>query len=283
MQNAQATVSPELEAMLAKLQMADEAEEAGTTVTLTVASPETAQPVLAPEPEADIERDLLSQLDNIIAAETKPAKPAPVAPAPVAPVTEQSELSADDLSAIQLAEVKAEVYSAAPAEEPAPVAVVQTKPARKPRAAAAAGTTPAAPKQPRTERSLAALPDHVFQRFTNEPNADAKADVLANPPKQTKVVEKWENLFVTLNSGAKPSKFTVTGFTLLVQKGGTMTTADLVAAMRLEGLSDGTARAQTGQIMALFPLVGIAHRSGQTVTLRADSVIAQKLKATLGL
>ena len=272
-----AAISNDLEAMLAKLQLAEEAEVAQTVV------------IVQAEPEMDDEAALLGQLDLIIAPPAPvvaapvaaPAKPAKAAKAKAAPVTAASELSADDLAALQIAEVQAEVYQQADGGAPLNAA---TTPAAKPAKAPKAPKEAAAPKAaaPKRERDLKALPAAVFQRLTGEDADAAKVAVLANPPKQVKIVEKWDNLFVSLHAGVKPSKFTVTGFHMLKMKG-TMTTADLVALMRAEGLSEGTARAQTGQIMALFPLVGIADRSGQTVTLRADSVIAQKLTAILGL
>lgn len=274
-----AAISNDLEAMLAKLQLAEEAET------------QTAVAIVQAAPDLDDEATLLGQLDLIIAppapAEAAPAAAAPAKPAKKpakakpAPVTASTELSADELAALQIAEVQAEVYQQADAGIAPETAVA---PAEKPAKPAKAPKEAKAPKAaaPKRERDLKALPDHVFQRWTNEGNAQAKADVLANPPKQVKIVEKWDNLFVSLHAGVKPSKFTVTGFHLLKVKG-TMTTTDLVSVMRAEGLSEGTARSQTGQIMALFALVGIAHRAGQTLTLRTDSVIAHKLTTILGL
>ncbi len=57
-----------------------------------------------------------------------------------------------------------------------------------------------------------------------------------------------------------------------------MTSADLIACYKAAGLGDGTARSQTGQIMALFAAVKIADRIGQTLTLRADSTLATKIR-----
>lgn len=242
-------MSAELEALLAKMQLAEDSEP-------------------------NQEDQLLGELDAIAG---------PVVEA--APVEIEDlvlpELTDEDLAAISLGETRAEVYQAQSdeagvtlADPAAPVAA----PAKKARAPKAAGTA-----RPRTERDLNNLPDHVFQRHPLEPNDQAKADVLAKKPAQVKVAEKWENLFVALNAGAGLSKFTVTGFTLLKQNG-TLTNTDLVAAMKADpNVGDGTARSQSGQIMALLPLVGVATRTGQTLTLRSDSVIADKLTAMLGL
>lgn len=108
------------------------------------------------------------------------------------------------------------------------------------------------------------------------------AETLKLRPAQVKVAEKFDNLFQAIELGNKPSRYVVTGYTLL-KANGTMTSADLIGAMKAEGLGDGTARSQTGQVLALFAAVGIANRAGQVLTLRADSTIAKKLDAILSL
>lgn len=248
-------MSQELAAMLAKLQDAEQAEEEGA------AGPDE-EPVAEPAPGGFDEAALLGALGNLSEASAAEADP--------------TILTAEELSGIESSEVRAKIYSSQVPETTIadPNQKVQVATARRPRAAG--------PAKPRIQRDLAALPAETFVLLTGDDPDRAKAEVLAHRPTQTKVVEKWENLFIALAAGAKPSKFVVTGFTLLKAKG-TMTSSELVAAMKAEGLRDGTARAQTGQIMALFPLVAIGTRTGQTVTLRQDSVIAEKLTKILGL
>ena len=57
------------------------------------------------------------------------------------------------------------------------------------------------------------------------------------------------------------------------------TSADIIAAYKASGLGEGTARSQSGQIMHLFHVVGIADRANQVLTLKEDSKIAERLRA----
>jgi hypothetical protein len=102
----------------------------------------------------------------------------------------------------------------------------------------------------------------------------AKADVLKSKPAQKKVAEKFVNTFQSMAAGKAPSKYVVQAMEHLDAAGGTTDTAALVAAFKASGLGDGTARSQTGQIMVLFPVLGIAKRSGKTLTACDDSNVA---------
>lgn len=65
-------------------------------------------------------------------------------------------------------------------------------------------------------------------------------------------------------------------FKLLDEKK-TVISADVVGAYKASDLGEGTARSQSGQIMHLFATVGIADRSGQSLTLKGDSTIAERI------
>lgn len=194
-------------------------------------------------------------------------------------VKNEPEIETDEIDETLLAELeadiaRAEVYQAQEAtSDPTPVsATAASKPARK-KSANAVERTP--------RKNLSDLDDDVFQLFDGEVVGPTNKQVTIDArPKQVKVAEKFDNLFLALAAGKEPSSYVVTAFKVLSATG-TMTSADLVAAYKTSGLKDGTARSQTGQIMELFNVVGIARRSGQSLTLRTDSVIAQKLGAII--
>lgn len=196
------------------------------------------------------------------------------AEAQIEPMTE--ELSDDLLADLEATVARSEVYAAQDAgadSTPAPT----TKGAKAPKAPKApkvAGT----PRAPRKE--LADLDESVFELSNGAVTLD-KASVIALRPSQVKIAEKFDNLFLALAAGKEPSNYVVTAIKVL-GKNGTMTSADLAAAFKASGLKDGTASSQTGQIMELFKVVGIANRAGQALTLRADSAVYDKLSAIIG-
>lgn len=161
--------------------------------------------------------------------------------------------------------------------DPTPLAVTEpVKKAKAPRAPKAAKTSTGTTRTPR--KSLADIADAVFEIVKGAPID--KAAVLAKRPIQVKIAEKFDNLFIALDAGKEPSSYIVSAMKLLnAQK--TIKSSDLIGAYHLEGLGDGTARSQTGQIMELFNVVGIAARSGQMLTLREDSSIAERLTAII--
>jgi hypothetical protein len=197
-------------------------------------------------------------------------------------------LDDDALNAIELEAAKEDAYGEQEAESsdvgdttatPAPAAA---KPAK-----AAAAKTPKAPKAP---RDLASLPESAFVLSIANPPEDLaqnKADVMARAPGQKKVNEKFENLLLTVPAGKRPSTYTMDCFAALVNKGGTITSTDLVATLKATVKKDGncytegTARSQAGQIMALFPILEIATRVKQTLTLNEDSLLAFAMKEML--
>lgn len=264
----------DMEALLASLREAEEAEIAESETEV----PEGAEVIAAPapvvvedKPEAvtdATEEDLLAELSGIGEIAVPDEKT----------VTAQDALDEDLLADLEMATAKAEVYanqtSEAEVVTAAPVAAAATKPSK-----SRAAKAPSTPRTPRVK--LEDLPDDTFQLYTSETPGPANKQVTLNArPTQVKVAEKFDNLFLSLHSAKAPSRYVVTGYKLL-KANSTMTSADLIAAFLAEGLKDGTARSQTGQVLALFAAVGIANRSGQSLTVRSDSVIAAKLDAII--
>ena len=124
------------------------------------------------------------------------------------------------------------------------------------------------------------FPEHFVLLPGDEVDVVAtKSRVLANRPKQKKVGEKFDNLLTAVADGRKPSTYVVEAFGVLRDKG-TVTSSDLVAAFRTHW-GEGTSRSQVGQIMHLFDNLAIAKRTGSSLSLRGDSVLASKLRAIL--
>lgn len=195
-----------------------------------------------------------------------------------------TELSASDEAAIQIASdtaaLRAEVYAAAPTSElaeAAPVNASATKPVKEPKTPKVAG----AAKEPKIERDLATLPDAVFALRAGE-GVD-KAAVLAHRPTQKKVMEKFENLFISLNAGRKPSVYTMACFEALKAAPGSIKMADFVAALEARKYSIGTARSQAGQIANLFTSLGVTSKVAGLYSLNTDSVIADRLTSLMGV
>lgn len=182
---------------------------------------------------------------------------------------DDEELDEDLLADLEATVARAEVYAAQEATiDPTPVPTTTlSKPARQKKAVVA--STPRLPR-----KSLGDLDESVFEIVIG--GLIDKAAVIAARPSQVKVAEKFDNLFLALAAGKEPSSYVTTALKVLT-KTGTMTSADLIAAYKADDLSDGTARSQTGQIMELFNVVGIALRSGQSLTLRQDSSVAKRL------
>lgn len=136
---------------------------------------------------------------------------------------------------------------------------------------------------PRATKELAAVPAEFFDLVADSGRDAAeleanKTAVMAKRPDQVKIAEKFDNLFTQLAAGRTPSTYVMQAFKLLDEKK-TVSSADLIANYRAAGLGDGTARSQTGQIMVLLDVVGIATRTGKTLTLLANSKIAERIRA----
>lgn len=151
---------------------------------------------------------------------------------------------------------------------------------------------PAAPKKARAastgvaraRTAVADLGEDNFVLTTDIPDdlAANKAAVLKACPEQKKVREKFENLLVSIAGSRAPSTYTVICFKALIAKG-EVTGAELTAALTSSGLGEGTARSQSGQLMALFPAVKIATRAGNKLTINPDSMLVNALKSILSI
>jgi len=136
----------------------------------------------------------------------------------------------------------------------------------------------------RTVRSLESVPAEYFVLTGNPADLsetelqDNKKAVMTLKPLQVKIAEKFENLFTAISSGSMPSRYTQMAYAYLYDHK-QATTTDLVAMFMKAGLREGTARSQTGQMMTLLSVVKVADRAGQTLTLRTDSTIAERLNS----
>jgi hypothetical protein len=209
------------------------------------------------------------------------------------PPEDITELDESDEAAIEAAAAKSEAYEgqeSTTVELPESLedlaAPKETKTSRKkgtPKKAVAA-------KEPRV-RDLASLAAEHFVLYADWAGLDLEANkssVIANRPGQKKIAEKFDNIFLALAAGKAPSVYTMACFRYL-QAHGTATQTDLVAALKASKVkndkiakggdtyNDGTARSQAGQMMVLFDKLGIATRERQTLTLRSDSLLAEKL------
>lgn len=187
-----------------------------------------------------------------------------------------TEASDDDvtaaLSTIALDEVKKAAYAAAEGEPEAAAP-----------AAARKAKTPKPPAAPRVSKTADELKPENFVLEAADATADLdalKAAVLASCPKQKKIVEKFHNILCAIAAGKLPSVYAVIAYKVIRGKGGA-TSNEIVAAMQTEGYSIGTARSQTGQLMALFDTLKIAKRAGNTLTPNPDSMLAVALDALL--
>ena len=99
-----------------------------------------------------------------------------------------------------------------------------------------------------------------------------------------KVQEKALNLIACAVRGGTLSVYTKIALANLFEAG-KITSADLAQAYRDNpdpSYSDGTARAQSGQMMKLLPALKIAARAGSTLVVNEDSVLALSLREMVG-
>lgn len=219
---------------------------------------------------------------------------------PAEVIEELEGLDEEDERAIAAMTVKEEVYgeqettatmedAPEPVEEPAKA----VKAPKAPKAAKAASAAKTA--KPKIERDLTALPAELFKLLeTASPSDEAhKLTVISYRPTQKKIGEKFDNVFQALNAGRAPSVYIMDCFAALdAAPGKSLSSKDMIAVLcgtdkrttsAKPGSSttyvQGTASSQVGQIMALFPVLGVANRSGMILTLRGDSTIATHLRA----
>lgn len=188
----------------------------------------------------------------------------------------------EELRALDISLTKDEAYETAESEievvaAPAPASTAsETKAPKKVKAKSAKSAAP------KVERDIKVLPPEAFV-LTDTPPASLevnKDEVIAARPRQKKIAEKFDQTIAALHAGRLPSTYVVDCFKVLNAKKA-VTASELVAALRAEGYTDGTARSQVGQIMALFPVLGIADRLGGALTLSKGSTFAKKLEALI--
>lgn len=216
---------------------------------------------------------LTSEDEEIIAeaeAEVEAAEDA------IVEAADDEELADDELADLELAVDRAEAYEAQDAEEDE----VKTQPVNPKRRKSSSGSSAAS--KSKTPRDMASVEAKHFvlqadvSKMSEKQMEDCKTSVIATTPKQKKVADKFENLFISMQRGVAPSKYVVAAYDLLKAKG-SMTTADLIAHFKSTGLGEGTARSQSGQIKVLFQVTGIANLSGKELTLTKGSNIAKYL------
>lgn len=190
-------------------------------------------------------------------------------------------LADDELADLDLALSRKEIYEEQTSAQIESVEPVEPTAPKLPKKARAAST---GAKTARVPRDISTVADEFFvlsgdpATMSDEDKAKARAATMALKPSQVKVAEKFENLFTALSVGKAPSTYVMTAFATLEAKK-SVTSGDIVGAYKAIGLGEGTARSQSGQIMNLFATVGIATRSGQTLTLRSDSLVAERLRS----
>ncbi len=190
------------------------------------------------------------------------------------------DIAEDDLEVIQADLERADIYAEAESDGEIidDMAVESEKPAKAKRERKARAVSEKA-KSPKIERDLSALPPEAFKRFKDDKVNEALRDrVIATRPAQKKIAEKFDQTLSALHAGRLPSVYVVECFKELFDRKAVKST-ELTARMTGPmGLNSGTASSQVGQIMTLFPVLGIATRTGAELTYRDDSVIGEKLR-----
>lgn len=237
--------------------------------------------------EAVEETIALPELDNMLAELDTVEEIVEEAVEAAAPIEEMpEELSEEFLADLEIATAKQSIYESQAAEampdiaetvDGTTAASIKTKKAR---------TTSKAAAEPRAPRDMANVPAKFFVLSNDLPEMEEddmvahKTAVMSKRPAQVKIAEKFDNLFMQISAGKKPSTYVMLAYDLLKAKG-EFSSADLIAHYKVNGLGDGTARSQTGQIMVLFDVVGLATRAGQKMTACKNSSIADRLDALL--
>jgi hypothetical protein len=275
-QNASNNVLDALDAALAQAGLSE--DQTSAEAEAAPAEEYTLEPDASTDPEviaaAEVE-DVLADLDlDDMALEDLDLSGAEV---------EVSEVLADD----QMRELEQhlERQEAYQEQTAAAVVTVEKQPAgaakvKTPRSGSARGSS-----VPRAARDLNTVAEEFFVLSGDAKGMDAsqltaaKTATIARKPSQVKIAEKFDNLFTAVASGKLPSVYTMIGFRLL-DANKKITSGDLIAALKTEltNCGEGTARSQCGQLMNLFAAVGIADRSGNTLELRSDSLLAERIR-----
>lgn len=202
--------------------------------------------------------------------------------AAVAAADELGDLDLNDLELTPEDEAAIERVEAYDSQESDSDVVTEVQPV-------AAASAPAAAKRARRasggtrtviKGDVSKLDPKLFVLSSAAEPADLDANkqaVIASRPKQVKVAEKFDKLFLALDAGRPQSRYVDLAFEYLEQHK-TFSQADLVKHYACS-MGEGTARAQAGQIMVLFDVLGIASRTKQTLTTLPHSKIAERLRA----
>lgn len=191
-------------------------------------------PVTVAEPEVE---DLPSK-DDVVNDEPEGWTDILEANGVTSPFDEPEEpvaIEAEDIDA-----ALAEIEAAAAAAEPEPTTAAKTKKAAKPKTPKV--TAPAAP----------------IRKFSEVAAMDkASVDAALNACTAKKVTEKAINVLQAIEAGKKLSRYTADALRKL-KADGRVTSKALVEDYLAKGLGEGTARAQSQQMTALFKMLGIA-------------------------
>jgi hypothetical protein len=196
-----------------------------------------------------------------------------------------AELDDESLRALDADIAREEVYAEQESDLNVDPAPTQAEPEKK-RARSKNASSTAKTSVPRAARDLNSVEAGMFvlegdaASLSDTDKDAAKTATIALKPGQKKIAEKFENLFLSLAAGRKPSTFIVDAFALL-EKQGSIAASDIIAAYKADGYSQGTAASQAGQIMHLFDTVKIATRAKNTLTINPNSTVASRLRASL--
>jgi hypothetical protein len=190
-----------------------------------------------------------------------------------------------DEEALRVVDLEMERQEAYQAQTAAAVVTVEKQPAgaakaKTPRTGSGRGSS-----VPRAARDLNSVAEEFFVLSGDAKGMDAgqltaaKSSTIALKPVQVKIAEKFDNLFTAVAAGKLPSIYTMVAFRLL-DANKKITSGDLIAAYKtaLNNCGEGTARSQCGQLMNLLSTVKIADRSGNTLELRSDSLLAARIR-----
>lgn len=198
-------------------------------------------------------------------------------------VADNNLATPEELNLIEATIEKEKIYEEQPVVTPIAVSEVTAAVTNKSKKKGKLSSTR---KGGRSVHSLASVPAEFFVLEEDPSKLDQsrldaiKDEVIKLRPLQTKIGEKFDNLFISLAAGREPSRYTKMAFAYLLEKG-EATNSDIVKMYQAAGLREGTARSQTGQMMTLLSCVKIANRSGQTLTLLPNNTITNRLRDLL--
>lgn len=143
-------------------------------------------------------------------------------------------------------------------------------------------------KKTRTAGPKLGFKEGVFKLFSENPAildsedgelSEEQLSAVLDSVTQVKVQDKVGNLLACAVSGATPSKLTMIGIKALIDAPGVVTSKQMIAAFKAHGYTDGTANAQAGQMMAMFPVLKLATRTERGVlNPNSNSVILDSFR-----